>query len=75
MRTLSAKIVDSKIVARVRLTEGVKVTIFVHEPEAEYKLDEVEMEGSAVASRTTAEDHRAGRVVPEAKLLAFLRRP
>jgi hypothetical protein len=71
MRSLSAKIVDGKIVTRARLPEGGKVTIFVHEPEDEYELGQEEVEGISRG----IEDHRAGRVVPADTLLAFLRRP
>lgn len=71
MRSLSARIIDGKIVTRARLPEGAKVTIFVDEPEAAYELDEEEVSGISHG----IEDHRAGRIIPAAKLLAFLRRP
>jgi hypothetical protein len=71
MRSLSAKIVDGKIVTRARLPEGGKVTIFVHDPEDEYELGQEEAEGISRG----IEDHRAGRVVSADTLLAFLRRP
>lgn len=71
MRSVSAKIVDGKVVTRARLPEGAKVTILVHEAEADYELDAEEVAGISRG----IEEGRAGRAAPAAKLLAYLRRP
>lgn len=71
MRSVSAKIVDGKIVTRAKLPEGAKVTVLVHEPDEEYVLDADEIAGIDRGM----EDLREGRRVPASKLIAYLRRP
>jgi hypothetical protein len=71
MRAVAAKVVKGKVVTRGKLPEGARLTVFVHEPEAEVELDAEDEAAIAVAMK----ELRAGKYVSGAALRAFLRRP
>lgn len=70
MRTVSAKVLKGKVVTRAKLPEGAKLTVFVHEPDADVELDS-EDEAAIAAG---AAQIRAGRYASANELRAFLRR-
>jgi hypothetical protein len=67
---VSAKVLKGKVVTRARLPEGAKLTVFVHEPDADVELDSEDEAGIIAA---VAEIH-AGEYVRATELRAFLRR-
>lgn len=70
MRAVSAKVLKGKVVTRARLPEGARLTVFVHEPDADVELDSEDEVGIIAA----VAEVQAGEYVRANELRAFLRR-
>jgi hypothetical protein len=70
MRAVTAKVIKGKVVTRAKLPEGARLTVFVHEADADVELDADDEAAIGVAMT----EIRAGKYVTGAELRAFLRR-
>lgn len=69
MRTARAKVVNGKIVTKVKYPNGTKLTLVPDEPQPEIELDEEDR----VALDEAIEATRTGKLIPLATVRALLR--